>query len=109
MNENAKWYRLDNAAKLYPSIKTSRWSSVYRLSVSLTEPIDKALLERAADIALKRTRAFSLSIKRACSGFTLNKTAALRKYMRTCSIPAQIFSPVLITVFYSSFDTTKTE
>ena len=106
MNENAKWYRLDNAAKLYPSIKTSRWSSVYRLSVSLTEPIDKALLERAADIALKRTRAFSLSIKRGLFWFYFEQNSSA---MRTCSIPAQIFSPVLITVFYSSFDTTKTE
>ena len=64
MNETAKWYRLDNAAKLYPSIKTSRWSSVYRLSISLTEPVDKNLLEQAAAIAVKRTPAFNLRIKR---------------------------------------------
>ncbi|MBS1413277.1 MAG: hypothetical protein HPZ00_08215 [Christensenellaceae bacterium] len=64
MNETAKWYRLDNAAKLYPSIKTSRWSSVYRLSISLAEPVDKNLLEQAAAIAVKRTPAFNLRIKR---------------------------------------------
>lgn len=64
MTENAKWYRLDNAAKLYPSIRTSRWSSVYRLSITLTEPIDKKLLELAAARAVKRTPAFSLQLKR---------------------------------------------
>lgn len=74
MTENAKWYRLDNAAKLYPSIRTSRWSSVYRLSISLTEPIDKKLLELAAARAVKRTPAFSLQLKRGCSGFILSRT-----------------------------------
>ena len=95
MNENAKWYRLDNAAKLYPSIKTSRWSSVYRLSVSLTEPIDKALLERAADIALKRTRAFSLSIKRGLFWFYFEQNSSAPEIYEDVLYPCSNIQPRL--------------
>lgn len=64
MNESQKWYRLDNAAKLYPSIRTSRWSSVYRLSITLDKPINKEILAQAAAAAVKRMPAFNVRLKR---------------------------------------------
>ena len=49
-----KWFKLDNAAKLYPAVATSRWSSIFRMSAELTEPIVPELLQQAANKALSR-------------------------------------------------------
>jgi len=44
-----KWYKLDNAAKLFPSVKSIKNSSVYRVSAILTEPVDKEILQKTVD------------------------------------------------------------
>ena len=58
-----KWYRLDNAAKLYPAIRNRRWTAVFRVSAKLKEPVDKALLQKALDITLPRMGIFSCHLK----------------------------------------------
>ncbi len=35
-----KWFRLDNAALIFPAIMKRRWNNVFRISVSLTYPVD---------------------------------------------------------------------
>lgn len=49
-----RWLRLDNAAKIYPAARRQSWSNVFRLSVSLTEPVDKAVLQQALDVTVRR-------------------------------------------------------
>ena len=49
-----RWFKLDNAAKLYPAISSFRWSSVFRISVELTETIDPKRLQQAVDSILPR-------------------------------------------------------
>ena len=49
-----RWFKLDNAAKLYPAISSVRWSSVFRISVELTETIDPKRLQQAVDSILPR-------------------------------------------------------
>ena len=63
INEDKKWYKLDNAAKLYPAIKRRRWTAVFRISAKLTEPVDKQLLQQALDITLPRMSVFSCKLK----------------------------------------------
>ncbi|MGI6168366.1 MAG: hypothetical protein ACOYI4_01435 [Christensenellales bacterium] len=59
-----EWYRLDNAAKIYPAVKQLQWSSLFRFSVSLTSRIDPVLLQQALDRTIKRFPVFSLRLKR---------------------------------------------
>ncbi|MBE6626160.1 MAG: hypothetical protein E7628_03115 [Ruminococcaceae bacterium] len=58
MAENKKrrlrWVRLDNAAKIYPAARRRNWSNVFRQSVTLYEPVDKAILKSALDVTVKR-------------------------------------------------------
>ena len=61
--EQKNWYRLDNAAKLYPAISSRRWMSIYRVSVKLYEPVDKDMLQRALDITMGRIGLFSCRLK----------------------------------------------
>ncbi len=49
-----QWYRLDNAAKLYPAIATSRWSSTFRISAVLKEAVLPDVLRQAAQRVLPR-------------------------------------------------------
>lgn len=49
-----RWIKLDNAAKVYPAARSRGWSNVYRLSVDLSEPIDRPALERALSRTVKR-------------------------------------------------------
>ena len=61
--DQKNWYRLDNAAKLYPAISNRRWMSIYRVSVKLYEPVDKDTLQRALDITVGRIDLFSCRLK----------------------------------------------
>lgn len=63
-NEFPNWYRLDNAAKLYPSIKNRRWNSLFRVSVTLKENIEPEYLQKALEIALPRFPNFRFRIRR---------------------------------------------
>ena len=48
------WAKLDNAAKIYPAARTKQWSNVFRLSVTLTEPVDVSVLQAALDTTVLR-------------------------------------------------------
>lgn len=47
-----KWYKLDNAAKVFPSVTSDRSPSVFRVSAILDAPIDGTGLRRAVDATL---------------------------------------------------------
>ena len=49
-----RWLKLDNAAKIYPAALRQNWSNVYRLSVTLTEPVDATVLQSALDVTVPR-------------------------------------------------------
>ena len=43
-----QWYRLDNAALIFPAIIRKNWNNVFRVAVTLKEPVDPELLSQAA-------------------------------------------------------------
>lgn len=49
-----RWFKLDNAGKLYPAVANSRWSSAFRVSAELMEPVDPDKLQKAVARALSR-------------------------------------------------------
>lgn len=55
MNKTSpQWFRLDNAAKIYPASMSLSWNAMFRMSATLKEDIDVALLEIALKKAMKR-------------------------------------------------------
>lgn len=58
------WMPLDNAAKIYPAAKSPRSPSMFRLSMELTEDIDKDILADALKSTLIRMPSFSQNLKR---------------------------------------------
>lgn len=57
------WYRLDNAAKIFPVIKRSRHGAVFRLAVTLREPVDPEILQQAVDKTLRRLPFFAVRLR----------------------------------------------
>lgn len=60
------WFKLDNAAKLYPAIHHGRRASVFRVAAVLREPVDPALLQEALEEVLPRFPTFAVRLR---SGF----------------------------------------
>ena len=58
------WTRLDNAAKIYPAARRRNWSNVYRQSVTLSEPVDLAVLQRALDATVPRFPTIAARLRR---------------------------------------------
>jgi NRPS condensation-like uncharacterized protein len=58
-----KIYRLDNAANLYPAIRNKKRPGVFRVSASLTKPVDPPTLQIALDNTLKRIPGFSVKMR----------------------------------------------
>ena len=54
MGKGKRWFKLDNAAKLYPAVSNDRWSSTFRVSAELTEEVDPERLQKAVNRVLPR-------------------------------------------------------
>ena len=59
-----EWFKLDNAGKVFPGQNTSKWSNIFRASVTLTEEIDPVILEQALVATLVRFPCFDVRIRR---------------------------------------------
>ena len=57
------WFRLDNAALIFPAIIRRRWSNAFRLSVTLTEPVDPEILSRATEDLRPRFPTFFVRLR----------------------------------------------
>ncbi len=62
--QKLRWMKLDNAAKIYPAARNQNWSSIYRLSATLTEPVDLPHLEKALDITLRRFPSIAVRLRK---------------------------------------------
>lgn len=67
------WFRLDNAAKIFPGQNTNAWSSVFRVGAELKEDVDAAILRTALDNTLKRIPSFNVRIKKGAFWFYFEK------------------------------------
>ncbi len=57
------WYRLDNAATVFPGQDSSSWSNVFRFSAVLTEKVDPELLEQAVRMIMPRFPTFDVRMR----------------------------------------------
>lgn len=63
-SKTLRWDKLDNTAHLFPVIAGEQMSSVYRISVTLSEHIDPELLQQALDLVLPKFDGFNLRLRR---------------------------------------------
>jgi len=66
-----EWLRLDNAAKIFPSVSGIRQTQYFRLAVRLTEDIDPIRLQNALEAVLPAFPAFQTRLKPGFFWFSL--------------------------------------
>lgn len=63
-NDRKVWYKLDLSAIVYPTLQRKDFSSVYRLSVLLKEPVKPEILQQAVDMTLPRFPTYKTAIRK---------------------------------------------
>ncbi len=58
-----RWYRLDNAANVYPAVRSKTRPGLFRVSATLREPIQPDLLQQALVDTLGRIPSFSVRMR----------------------------------------------
>lgn len=82
-----RWLRLDNAAKIYPAARRRNWSNLFRLSVTLTEPVDKQVLQAALDVTAKRFPSLCARLKKGLFWYYLQELPQAPKLSEECFAP----------------------
>lgn len=59
-----EWFKLDNAAKIYPAARSSRWNAVFRMSAVMKDEVDPEILQRALDDVIDRFPTFRVTLKK---------------------------------------------
>ena len=72
-NSGFEWFKLDNAAKIFPGQNSRSWSNVFRIGVELKEDVDPHLLEKALEMVLPRFPSFDVRIRPAFFWYYLEK------------------------------------
>lgn len=76
------WYRLDNAALIFPAIQRESYSSIYRFSAVMTRPVDPAALQRAVERTMPRFPGFGVRIRRGTFWYYLEGNPAPGPFVR---------------------------
>lgn len=59
-----EWFRLDNAAKIYPAARNTRWNNVFRMSCVLKEEVKPDILQQALEDVIDRFPSFRVTLKK---------------------------------------------
>ncbi len=59
-----KWMPIDNVGKIYPASRTANWYNVFRLSMTLTETVDREVLQSALDVTIRRFPSIAVRLRR---------------------------------------------
>lgn len=87
-----RWLRLDNAAKIYPAARRRNWSNVYRQSVTLSENVDKTVLQSALDVTARRFPSIAARLRRGLFWFYLQQVEEAPKIRHEQSYPLVFMS-----------------
>ena len=63
LQKKLRWMALDNAAKIFPAARKRHWSNVFRLSATLSESIDKSVMQIALDVTVRRFPSIAVRLK----------------------------------------------
>lgn len=63
-NEQHIWYRLDNAALIYPSIQSDRITTMFRISMTLKEPVNPKILQKSLEAVIENFPFYRVKLKK---------------------------------------------
>lgn len=87
--KSLRWMKLDNAAKIYPAAKRRTWTNYFRLSATLTEPIDLPILRAALDVTVRRFPSIAVRLRRGAFWYYLEQIPKAPEIQEEKSCPLQ--------------------
>lgn len=63
-HQHLRWVSLDNAAKIYPAAKRRDWVNVFRVSATLVDDVDRAVLQSALERTVPRFPTIAARLRR---------------------------------------------
>ena len=87
-----RWVRLDNAAKIYPAAHRRNWSSIYRLSATLTERVDTGYLHDALTVVVRRFPSIAARLRKGLFWYYLQQIEATPAILPEYSYPLTYMS-----------------
>lgn len=89
-NERIRWDRLDNTAHLFPVIAGEDMSNVYRIFVSLNEPVDRNILQQALSIVLPKFDGFNVRLRQGVFWYYFEENGKpVPKVREECTYPCR--------------------
>lgn len=82
-----KWMHIDNAGKIYPAARSSRWNNIFRLSATLTEEVDRSVLQSALDVTVRRFPSIAVRLHRGMFWYYLEEIPHAPKIQDEKSYP----------------------
>lgn len=82
-----RWMRLDNAAKIYPAARRQNWSNVFRLSATLKEDVDVAVMQSALDVTARRFPSMAVRLRRGVFWYYLQQLSQVPQIREESSYP----------------------
>ena len=82
-----QWMGLDNAAQIYPAALRKKWSHVFRLSATLSEPVDRDVLRAALDVTLRRFPSIGVRLRKGIFWFYLERVPEVPEITEEQSYP----------------------
>ena len=87
-----KWYRLDTAALIFPAITRRDWSNAFRVSATLSEPVDPELLQRATDDLRRRFPSYFVTLRKGVFWYYLEESDRPVQVQRDYAYPLTFMS-----------------
>ena len=88
-----RWRRLDNTAKIFPVIANENVSQVFRISVTLKEPVDPELLSRALEEILPEIWNFRVKMRRGLFWYYFEENDRIPQVKRENTYPCRFIDP----------------
>jgi len=117
-----QWYRLDNAALIFPAIIRKNWNNVFRVSATLKEPVDPEVLNRAVEELVPRFPTCFVKLRtgffwyylesilkapKAQEDFAYPLTHMTRRELKTCCVRILYYeNRIAVEIFHSVTDGT---
>ena len=90
-NLHSDWFKLDNAAIIYPSIKEENWTFVFRISAVLKESVKPELLQQSVCDTMPRFPTFNVGLKQGIFWNYFEEKATFPKVKKESKFPCHNF------------------
>lgn len=87
-----RWYKLDNAAKIYPAIREDDWAPIFRIDAVLKKEVNSDALQSALVMTYKRFPTFSVNIMKGLFWYYFEPNEAEPKVKLEDTYPTSPFS-----------------